>query len=124
MADDQTDLDLVVEKLDVRGLDDLVKGPVDRTGCLAKESERDCLWIHAGALDVGCVVRHLRHHAARSGHWGDEAKAVDGHGVRVVYGGVDGRPVSQQLTRGRCWRGDSGCEVGSLDPPTVRGSKD
>src|ERR1700751_5581935 len=124
MADDQTDLNLVVEKLDVRGLDDRVKGPVDRTGCLAKEGEWDRLWIHSSTLDVGSKVRHLRHHAAGNGHRRDWAKAVDGHRAGVVFGGGDGRPVGQQLTSGSCRRGDSCCAVSSLDPPAFGGSKD
>jgi hypothetical protein len=123
-ADHQTNLDLVVKELDVPGFDDLVEGPADRTRCLAKEGERDGIWVHAGALDVRNIVRHLRHHTARGGHRRDEVEAVDRHGVGAVCGGVDGRPVGQQLTGGGGESGDFSCAGGSLDPPRVVGSKD
>ena len=106
------------------GLDDLVEGPADRTRCLAKEGERDGLWVHAGALDVRSIVCHLREHPARGGHGGDETEAVDRHGVGPVCGGVDGRPVGQQLTGGGGESGDFGCAGGSLDPPEAVRSKD
>jgi len=108
----------------VRGLDNLVEGPADRTGCLTKEGERDGLWVHASALDVRNVVRHLRHHAARCGHGGDEGEAVNRHGVGAVCSCADGRPVGQQLTGGGGESGDSSCAGASLDPPGAIGSKD
>ena len=123
-ANHQTDLDLVVQELDVLGFDDLVEGPADRTRSLPKECERDSFWVHAGALDVRNIVCHLCHHAARGGDRRDEVEAVDRHGTGAVCSGVDGRPVVQQLTCCGGESGDLGCTGGSSDPPGAVGSKD
>src|SRR6201999_676642 len=89
-TDDQAELDLVVQEPDVLGLDDVVERSADGRRRLAKECERDGLWVHAGVLDVRDEVRHLSDDATWGGHGGDQVEAVYGDGGDAVRGGVDG----------------------------------
>ena len=95
-ADDQSDLDLVVQEADVGGLDDVVGRSVDRPGCLAEERQWDRRRVHARVLDVRGEVRHLGHDPARRGDRGDQVEVPRRRRCRCLRGGrVDGGAVAR-----------------------------
>src|SRR4029079_11508344 len=100
-ADDQADLDLVVQVAHVTGPDDVVEGTADRAGRLAEEGQRDGVRVETRVLDVACEVGHLCHHPAGGGHRGHEVEGGRVDGLVAGPCGLDRLRDGEQVSGGR-----------------------
>ena len=123
-ADDQADLDLVVQEPHVIRPDDVVERAADRARRLAEEGQGDGVRVETRVLDVAGEVGHLRHHPTGGRHRGHQVEGGRVDGLLARPSGLDLLGRGEQLTGGRGVGVDPRGAAGGADPPGVGGTKD
>ena len=123
-AEDQTDLELVVQQLHMRGLDDVAElGLVTDPEALRKKVSGVLAGSRPTSLtcEAKSVARATTRHGVVIGD--SSARLCTGTVSVLLRGGVDGRTVGQQLTCGGRVGIDASRTRGGLHPPRVGGAQ-